>query len=289
MTESDRARGAVIMCSAAVTMALTGTSVKFATEGLPAPIIVFFRNVFGLLVLLPWLLPKGGVGIGTTRLPLHALRCLFGLGAMYCYFQALARLRLAEAVMLNFTSPLFIPLIARLWLKEPVTRRMVYAVATGLGGVALIMRPGSDLMNIGSVYGIASALFASASLVAVRKLSDTEPPSRTTFYFALGGAIATAFPLPWFWTVPTGAQWIPLIATGACATCAQLLLSKGYALVPAGYAGIYQYLTVPVATLLGWVFWDETLSWPMAFGGALICAAGIIASLPARAPTAEGD
>jgi drug/metabolite transporter (DMT)-like permease len=272
------------MSAAAVTMALTGTLVKYATEGLPAPIVVFFRNIFGLLVLLPWLLPNKAEGIRTTRLPLHGLRCAFGLGAMYCYFQALARLPLAEAVMLNFTSPLFIPLIAWFWLGEPVTRRMACAVGAGLVGVALIMRPGTEIFSVGSVFALVSAVFASASLVTVRKLSDTEPPSRMTFYFALGGAIVTAFPLPWYWTTPTGHQWIPLVATGACATCAQLLLSKGYSLIPAGVAGVFHYLTVPIATFFGWLFWDEALAWQAVAGGVLICAAGIFASLPARAP-----
>jgi drug/metabolite transporter (DMT)-like permease len=208
---------------------------------------------------------------------------------MYCYFQALARLPLAEAVMLNFTSPLFIPLIAWLWLREPITLRMAFAVGAGIAGVALIMRPGSDIFSIGSVYAVVSAVFASASLVTVRKLSSTEPPSRMTFYFALGGAMATALPLPWYWTTPTGHQWIPLVATGACATCAQLLLSKGYSLIPAGVAGVFHYLTVPLATFFGWLFWNEALAWQAALGGVIICGAGIIASLPSRGPAVDAD
>jgi drug/metabolite transporter (DMT)-like permease len=268
------------MAAAALTMACVGTSVKWATEGLPSTVVVFFRNFFGLLVLAPWILRPGAVSLRTPRWPLHLLRGVFGLGAMYCYFFAIARMHLAEAVMLNFSSPLFIPLIARLWLKEPLTRRVGAAAAVGFAGVALIERPGAGLYSLPAAVALASAVFASAALVAVRKLGSTEPPSRTAFYFTLIGAAATAVPLPAVWVAPQAHQWLPLLATGAFASLAQVLLSKGYALSPAGIAATFHYLTVPAAALLGWVIWGERITWLTAAGGLLICLAGILVSLP---------
>ncbi len=276
------------MCCAATMMAVTGTSIKWATESLPSTVVVFFRNLLGMLILLPWLLPRDA-GFRTNRLPLHAVRCLLGVGAMYCYFQALKTLPLATAVMLNFTSPLFIPLIARVWLKEPLSPVISIAAVLGLIGVAIIWHPGADFLTAGSVFALASAIFASGSLVTVRKLTSTEPASRVAFFFALGGAIATAIPLPVTWQTPTAHQWIPLLLTGACATASQILLTRGYSMLPAGQASIFQYLTVPLAILFGWAVWGEPLSWSLAAGGALIIASGVLASRNPQPQSPAGD
>lgn len=284
----DPLRGALYMTAAAFAMALVGTSVKWATEGLPSPIVVFFRNLFGLAVLIPLIARPGAVSLRTNVLRFHLLRAFFGLCAMYCYFFAIDHLPLGKAVMLNFTSPLFIPIIAFLWLKEPVTRRIVGAVLLGFVGVALIeshafhvaAKPGE---TIGAIFGLLSALFASCALVTLRKLGASEPATRTVFYFALGGAVMTALPLPWTWQTPHGAaQWVPLFLSGALASVAQWLLSKGFALAPAAIAAPVYYLTVPLAAVIGhFAFGDVLDRWSLA-GGALVCAAGILISWPQR-------
>lgn len=282
---SSTVTGALYMTAASFAMALVGTSVKWATDGLPAPVVVFFRNFFGLVVLIPWLIAPGGITVRTPALRFHLLRCLFGLCAMNTYFFAISRLHLAGAVALNFTSPLWIPFIAWLWLREPVTRRMLLASAIGLAGVWFIRTPGSSAVSLAGLSGLASAVFASAALVGVRRLTLAgEPTGRIVFYFAFGSALLTAIPLPWFWKTPTPQQWGALALTGALASLAQFLLSRGFARAPAGVAAVFYYGTVPAAAFFGWLFWGETLTPGFALGAGLICAAGIAASWPARKP-----
>ncbi len=282
--------GALYMTAASVAMALVGTSVKWATDGLPAPVVVFFRNFFGLVVLLPWLVTPGGIQPRTPVLRLHLLRCLFGLCAMYTYFFAISRLHLASAVALNFTSPLWIPFVARLWLGEPVTRRMLAASAVGLAGVWAIRTPDSNVLSLAGAAGLVSAFAASAALVGVRRLNLAgEPTGRIVFYFALGSMLLTALPLPFCWVTPAPQQWLALGLTGALASLAQFLLTRGFARAPAGVAAVFYYGTVPAAAFFGWLFWDEVLQPRFYLGAGLICAAGIAASWPVgkKKPAAE--
>lgn len=274
--------GPLYMIAAAIAMAFVGVSVKWATHDLPTPVVVFFRNFFGLVVLVPWLVKPGGISARTARLPLHALRCAFGLCAMFAYFAALSALPLAQAVVLNFTSPLFIPFIARAWLGETLSRRVLASAAVGFLGILLIKSPQGAGVSGASLLALASAVFASFALVAMRKLTSTEPAGRIVLYFALGSTAGAAVPLAWSWQMPTAAQWAPLFLTGAAASLAQFLLSRGYARCPAAVAAVFQYLTVPTAALLGWMFWGERLGWVTVGGAGLICAAGIAASWPAR-------
>jgi drug/metabolite transporter (DMT)-like permease len=291
MTTSPNTRlsGALYMLAASVFMALVGTSVKWATDGLPAPVVVFFRNFFGLVVLLPWLLTPGGITLKTGQLRLHGLRCLFGFCAMNCYFYAISHLHLAGAVALNFTSPLWIPFVALFWLREKITRRVVLASIVGLAGVWFIRTPESNVLSLPGFSGLLSAIFASAALVGVRRLTLAgEPAGRIVFFFALGSTLLTAVALPFFWKTPTPHQWLALLLTGALASVAQFLLSRGFARAPAAVAAVFYYGTVPAAAFFGWLFWGEVLTPGFALGAGLICAAGIAASWPdSRVPSSK--
>lgn len=276
------------MLAASVVMALVGTSVKWATDGLPAPVVVFFRNLFGLAVLIPWIATPGGISVRTRFLRLHALRCVFGFLAMQAYFYAISKLHLGSAVALNFTSPLWIPFVAFLWLKEPLSRRVLLASLAGLAGVWMIRTPESGVWSLAGAMGLLSAFFASAALVGVRRLTLAgEPAGRIVFYFALGSTLFTALPVPFFWQTPTPHQWMALAATGALASLAQFLLSRGFARAPAAVAAVAYYGTVPAAAFFGWLFWGERLTVAFAVGAAIICAAGISASWPARTQKPE--
>lgn len=286
MSESStRISGAAYMLAASVVMALVGTSVKWATDGLPAPVVVFFRNFFGLLVLIPWMVRpgEGRITIRTPHLRFHAIRCAFGFCAMNAYFYAISHLHLGSAVALNFTSPLWIPFVAWFWLRERITRRVVIASAVGLAGVWFIRTPESGVWSLAGLFGLLSAIFASGALVGVRRLTLAgEPAGRIVFYFAFGSTLLTALALPWFWRMPTPHQWGALAATGALASLAQFLLSRGFARAPAAIAAVFYYGTVPAAAFFGWLFWGETLTGGFVAGAALICAAGIAASWPDR-------
>ncbi|MGH8570602.1 MAG: EamA family transporter, partial [Gammaproteobacteria bacterium] len=91
------------------------TAIRIASGELENEMVVFLRNGFGLVALLPWIRAYGGVSnLATAQFPQHLLRSLAGLAAMYCFFYALAHLNLGEAVLLNFSAPLYIAPIALL-------------------------------------------------------------------------------------------------------------------------------------------------------------------------------
>jgi drug/metabolite transporter (DMT)-like permease len=103
--------GALYIILAELFFASMGASIRFVSEDLNNPMVVFARNLVGLLVLLPWLLH--GDNRFKTQVPhLHLLRGLAGVSAMYCFFYAIANLPLANAMLLKLTAPLFIPFVA---------------------------------------------------------------------------------------------------------------------------------------------------------------------------------
>ncbi len=133
------------MVASAALFAAMGAGVKLAARELPNAMVVFFRNGVGLAVLLPLLLRKGLRGLHTRDVPGHIVRGLSGLASMYCFFYAIAHLRLADAVLLNQSVPLFIPLVGSLWLGERFPVRLWGVIGLGFAGILLILKPGTAL------------------------------------------------------------------------------------------------------------------------------------------------
>ena len=116
-------RAALATTLAALMFASMGVAVRYASASLPSEVLVFLRNSFGLLFLLPWLYHRGFRGLKTNRLSGHITRSVTGLAAMYCFFYAIAHLPLAEAVLLNFSSPIFTAIMLAGTCRRMVNRR----------------------------------------------------------------------------------------------------------------------------------------------------------------------
>jgi drug/metabolite transporter (DMT)-like permease len=265
--------------TSALLFSVVGALVKTASADLPSEVVVFFRNAVAMALLLPWLMFRHRhLSLKTSCPHLHLLRAAAGLGAMYCFFIALKLLRLADAMLLCYTLPIFIPIIERLWLKEPVSRQTQIAVAVGFIGIALVLKPGSGLFQPAGLVGLASGLLAALAIVGIRRMTATEPVVRVVFYFTVFGTLVSAVPLAWAWQDPQGRMLWVLGAMGVLAIMAQMCLTKGYSLAPAGQVGPFNYGNVVFAALMGWAFWGETLDGLTLAGAVLTCLAGIIAT-----------
>lgn len=262
-------------------------SVRVASSLLPQSEVVFFRNFFALLFLLP-LLWRSGQRLATRRLGLHLLRAVSGLAAMYLYFYALARLPLADALLLNYTSPLFIAFFAVLWLGEEMTGPRLVALSLGLVGVALLFHPSSAIASLAGLLGLASGALAGLAMASVKKLSATEPAIRIVVWFALLATLMSAVPmLVGGLALPTAEGWMWLIGIGLFGNVGQLGLTKAYAMVPASQVSPLGYSSLLFAGLIGFFGWGELwdlLGW---LGAATISTAGILVARERTEPLPE--
>ena len=272
--ERDLRRGAAYMVVSALFFAFMSVAVKVASAALPNVVVVFFRSATGLVALLPWIV---GQDLRTQHFREHLVRSLAGIASMYCFFYALGHMRLADAVLLNYSLPLFMPFVESAWLGEAFPRQLWIPLVVGFVGIVVVLRPGRGLVDPVAFVGLASALFAAVAQVGVRRLTRTEPVPRIVFYFAATATVLSALPLSISWRAPTGRLWWAVLAMGVTATVAQLALTRAYAHAPAARVGPFIYAAVVFAGALDWIFWRRL---PDAFslaGSALVCGAGILA------------
>ena len=268
-------RGAFYIVASELSFAIGAAIIKQASISLPNESIVFFRNLFGLVILAPLLIKSGSKILHTKNIKLHLARSAFGMGAMYCFFYAIANISLGDTMLIKSTIPLIIPFVSLIWLKENITRRVVVAGTLGFIGVFLILEPNGET-DWASLVALVSSIMAALAFVTVRKLSATEPPLRIVTYFGLFGLCISSVPLIWAWKTPTVLEYLMLMGIGLTTTIGQLSLTRGYQNAPASSVGIFTYTSVPFGTFLGWLFFQEILDISSLFGAVLVVLAGWI-------------
>lgn len=257
---------------------IMGICIRYASQTVDNYTIVFFRNFVGLMLFLPLIMKQGASFVKTEKLWMHSWRSLVGLAAMYGFFYAIAHLKLSNAMVFTYSSPIFIPLIAWLFLKERITKSMLMAAVLGFLGVFCVAKPDQGLWNWVSAIGIASSLLASMAFVTVRALTKTEPPERIVFYFCLIGSLLSAIPMFWVWRPYALKELFFLIAAGILANVSQIFMSHAYRLAPAGQIAPVNYMAIIFAGVWGFFLWQETPDFYSLFGFGLILLAIILCS-----------
>lgn len=262
------------MVGSSLCFAVMGALVKLASETLPFQEVTFFRAFGGLVLIAAWMLLRR-LSFAANDKGLLVWRGVMGWAALTAYFYAIAHLYLADAVLLNYTSPFFTALLAAFFLKERLTARTSLCLAAAIGGVALVVGPKGGFWNIGALAGLGSALFAALAYVAVKRATANNSPWAIVLYFSL---VASLLTLPWLvrdYHAPTPHEWLLLAGVAASATVAQVLMTYGYQLARASTASIVSLFTPLFAALLGFACFQDVPTWGTFAGGALLLGAGL--------------
>ncbi len=275
-------RSALLLTGSGLLFALMGVLIRLASDGVNNETIVFFRNLTGFLMFLPLILWRGLAPFATRRPRLHLFRALVGLSAMYCFFYAIAHIPLAEAMLFTYAAPVFVPVVGRIWLGEPMAARSLVAVGVGFCGVLLVLKPGPGMFQPLSLVGLAACILAAIAFVSVRNLTSTEPALRIVFWFAAISTLVSAVPLAWAWQGIDRPDLLLLIGVGVLATFSQVIMSEGYRWAPAGKAAPFGYSAIVFSAGIAWILWDEQIDLLTGTGALLVFGATLIALRRAR-------
>lgn len=274
-------RGPAWMMVACVAFAGLWVMIRLASEALHTFAVVVWRNLFGLLWLLPMLLTVPNL-LRRERLPAHLRRATSGLIATFATFYAVASAPMATVLAINYTAPLFATVGAMLFLGERVRIHRGLALVVGFAGMLLVLRPGAVTMTPGLWAAVVSALSTAFSLLAIKALTDTEDPRAVAAWsFVLTTPVSFLVALP-FWSWPPAALWPILLAMGACAAAGQLALSHAFAAAEAGAVMPYDFVRFGLVTLAGVLLFGERYDLQTLGGGAIILSATIFIALRER-------
>ncbi len=273
----------------AVIFAVLWALIRYASETLPPPLIVFYRTLFGLMFMGTVFARSAGGLLKTRRLPLHLLRGLSGVAAMYLTFFAVSLAPLANVVAISYATPLFATVAAVLLLDERIRARRVSALVVGFLGMVFVLRPGMHIPLLGEWLALGSAVMVAFSLTCVKLLARTERPE-TIVLFSFMVALPINFVVAlFFWRWPSPEEWLLLAAIGVGANLGQITMTRAFALAEASALLPFDFVRLLVASALAAALFGERLDlWTVAGAGIILAASVYLAHRERQLARAAG-
>ncbi|HWV80747.1 MAG TPA: DMT family transporter [Hyphomicrobiaceae bacterium] len=253
---------------------------------LPTMEMIFYRSWMSLPIVVLIALGTGHKlsFVATRRLGMHAWRNAAHLAGQFTWFWAITQIPLAEVFALEFTTPLWVALLAPVILRERMTLPRLAAVMLGFIGALVVIRPTGMAISLGTASALSCAVAYAFSYIAMKQLTRTERPLTILFWLSLFQGIYTTVltfgSLSW----PTLATWGWLLVVSLAGLAAHYCIARAFALADATIVTPMDYLRVPLIALVGWAVYAEALDPFVLIGGAVIAAANIINLLAERRP-----
>jgi drug/metabolite transporter (DMT)-like permease len=280
MTEQNRPLAAALWMiasiSAFVTMAVSGREVSGTHDTFE---IMTWRSLIGFAIVTATILAtRRRHLIRTSRLPQHALRNAMHFTGQNLWFWALATIPLAQVFALEFTSPIWVILLAPIFLGEKLTRPKLIAAAFGLTGTFFVARPDFTTFDPGIAAAAAAALCFAATNIATKSLTRHESIASIMFWLT-GMQLVMGLVMAGYdgdITLPT-AQTLPfLVVIGIAGLMAHFCLTTALSLAPASVIVPLDFLRLPVAFAVGYLLYGETLGLPVLIGAGFIISGVLI-------------
>ncbi|HHZ09690.1 MAG TPA: DMT family transporter [Rhizobiales bacterium] len=258
-------------------MMVTAIAGREAARTLSVFQVMELRSVIGFLMLMPLVVRSGGVGAMRTARPLaHLSRNAVHYVGQLAFLYAVTVISLAELVSIEFTTPFWTAILAVLFLGEKMTRATAAAIALGIVGVAVIVRPGAAAIEAGHLVMLGGAVAFGISLVMVKSLTRTESTVRIIFWMLVVQAAIGLAPALWLWRTPPAEAWPWIILISFSGTFSHFCMTRALVHADAMVVAPMDYLRVPLTALAGWLLYSEKIDAYIAIGAALILAGNLV-------------
>lgn len=269
-----------------VVLAIAG---RQATRELDVFQVMEVRSLIGLLLLAPLIRAAGGLrAMRTARPGMHVLRNIVHYAAQYAWLLALTMIPLAQLVALEFTMPIWTVLLAAAFLAEPLHRWKAAAVALGIAGVVLIVRPVGAEVSPGQLIALASAVGFAVSIILVKILTRDDDATRIMFWMLVVQSVLGLWPAFHTWRWPSPGVWGWLVVIAFCGTFSHFCLAKAMRHAEATVIVPMDFLRVPLTALAGWAVYSERIDLFMVLGTVLILAGNLLNLRKQPKPAAPG-
>ena len=279
MVASQPLKAAVWMIGTMVSFSLMAISGRELAPELNTFEIMFFRSLIGLVLVVTIGTLSGTLHqIKTDRLGLHMLRNTAHFTGQNLWFLAVAFIPFSQVFALEFSTPLWVALLAPVFLGEALTRRRLLSVGIGFSGVLIVARPDFSQLNPAILAAMACAICFACSLMTTKKLTIDQSTTCILFWLTLMqlGMGLVAVVLTGSLSAPQGIDFIWVTTVSICGLTAHFCIARALALAPAIVVIPLDFLRLPLISLIGFLAYNEAFEWAVVFGAMLIFTAVLI-------------
>ena len=234
--------------------------------------IVFFRNLFGSLVILPWFVKHGWAPLRTRRLSIHIIRVAVSVTSIFTFYMALIEAPLAQVTALSFLGPIIGAFFATLFLGEVVRLRRWLAIFLGFAGTIVVLRPGFGAIEYGAMLALVSAVGWGVSMTITKFLSKTESTITIISYNVVLMTPLALIAALFVWEWPSWTQLAWLAAIGLLTTTASLGFTQAIKESAINVVMPIDYFRLIWIAIIGFVFYGEVPTIYTWIGGTMIFA-----------------
>ncbi|MGQ0385012.1 MAG: DMT family transporter [Gammaproteobacteria bacterium] len=270
-------RGVLAMIAAVGVFSVTDAMMKHLSVHYPAVQVACLRGASSLPFVVLSYAVTGQLGkLKPVRFGLHLARAGLAVLMLWGFLWALARASLAETYAVFMSAPLLVVLAAAVLLGEKVNRHVWLAIAAGLVGVVVMLKPTVEgIVSLAGLATVGSALAYAVVVVLVRILARSDTTASMVFWYLLllsAGAGVLAAP---GWVPILAADWPWIAAIGLTGWAGQHLITEAFRLAPASTVAPYEYTALVWAVGLDWVVWQALPGVRMIAGSVIVVAAGL--------------
>lgn len=230
-----------------------------ARAGLDPLQVIFFRNLFCIMFMMPLLAVRGPALLKTDQLRFYGVRAGLAFLSMMAWFYALALIPLAELTSIGFLGPLFATLFAIVFLGEVVRMRRISALLVGFVGAMIMLRPGGSSFGLGQAFALFSAISAGIVGPMLKQMTARDDADKIVF---ISNALTTPIsllPALFVWVWPPLDLWPYLVGMGLCAVIGHISLMRGFATTDASLVFTYEFSRLPFAVAVGYFLFHESV------------------------------
>jgi drug/metabolite transporter (DMT)-like permease len=293
MLNQNPVRAALWMGCAVLSFSFMAVAVRELLRHMGAFEILFLRTVVTMLLVLAVISRHGTAPLRTRLFSLHLARALMHLGGQYCWIYAIGALTLATVFAIEFTMPVWVAVLATLFLGERMNRGRVVMLVLGLAGIALILRPaaGDEHAAVGAhlagfhpaaLVMVLGSVFYAGNMIMTKRISAADSPIAVIFWMSftqLPITLVSALP-QWVMPQPVDLAWAVVIGSGSF--IAHYSMTRAMKLGDATLVVPIDFLRLPLIAVIGALFYGEAFD-PIVFVGAAVIFIGTYYSLSREA------
>lgn len=267
------------MLGAMVSFTLMAISGRSLADKLDTFEIMTFRSFIGIAIVLFFAYRANTIQqISTRYLKLHIIRNLFHFTGQNLWFFAILYVPLSQMFVFEFSTPLWVAICAPLVLGERLTPSRFIAATLGFFGILVVARPDFSDVNPAIIAAALCAVGFAGATLATKILTRTETITAILFWLtvlqAVFGVICAGY--DGVIDVPRGGEWLWVIVIGICGLCAHFCITTALQLAPATIVTPFEFLRLPLITVVGVILYGEAMEWPVFIGAFVVLLANIL-------------
>ena len=266
-------KATVWMIGAMFSFSLMAVSGRELATNLNTFEIMLFRSIIGFLIVLAiGYFAKTLAEIKRDRLGLHLFRNLAHFSGQNLWFLAVASIPFSQLFALEFSTPVWVALLAPLFLGEVLTKQRLLAVILGFAGVLIVARPDINQFDFAIVAAVACAICFAGSMMATKSLTSDQSITCILFWLTLMqlamGLVATVF--TGTITFPEGINIFWIVIVGIGGLTAHFCITNALALAPAIVVIPLDFMRLPLISVIGFLAYGEAFELPILVGAGVI-------------------